>query len=263
MADDSRKHLKRNFGMFVLAFIFAGAAGLGSAHSDNLVLQGSTTFTTTVARPYAEAVEAQTGLHLEVIQNKSNFGLLALFERKADLAMISTTLESELEILRRSNPELPFQRLRAFEITRTRAAFVIHPSNPVRKARLKDIRKILTGEISNWRQLGGPDLPIRVVAIREGGGVLAKVEATLLGGAHISANDVIRIQMGTQIVKVVAQEPGAFGITHLAIVKSSATVELVTDEQIEQVLSLVSLDDPSPRAIAVIEAFRRMAKQGS
>ena len=263
MANDSSKHLERNFGKLMLAVIFAGMSGIGTAYSNDLVLQGSTTFTTTLAQPYAGVVEAQTGLHLEVIPNKSNLGLLALFERKADLAMISTNLESELEILRRSNPDLPFQRLRVFEIVRTRTAFVIHPSNPVRHARLQDIRKILTGEISNWRQLGGPDLPIRVVAIREGGGVLAKVEATLLGGAHISANDVIRIQMGTQIIRVVAQEPGAFGITYLAIVKSGSVVELVTDEPIEQVLSLVSLDDPSPRAIAAIEAFRRMAKKGS
>jgi phosphate transport system substrate-binding protein len=263
MADDSRKHLKRNFGMFVLAVIFAGAAGIGSACSDEFVLQGSTTFTMAVAQPYAKAVEAQTGLHLEVIPNKSNLGLLSLFERKADLAMISTTLERETEILRRSNSELPLQRLKAFEIARTRAAFVIHPSNPVRHARLQDIRKMLTGEISNWQQLGGPDLPIRVVAVRAGGGVLASVEGKLLGGAHISARDAIRVQVGTQIVRVVAQEPGAFGITQLAIVKSSSGVELVTDEQIEQVLSLVSLDDPSPRAVAVIEAFRHMAKKGS
>jgi hypothetical protein len=39
-------------------------------------------------------------------------------------------------------------------------------------------------------------------------------------------------------------------------------VELMTDERIDQVLSLVSLDDPSPNAVAVIEAFRRTAKPG-
>lgn len=256
-------YVRRSFGTLALAIIFAGAAGVCSAHSGELVLQGSTTFTTTLVEPYVKAIEAQTGLHLEVIPNKSNLGLLALFEHKADLAMISTTLEREVEILRRSDPDLPFQRLHTVEISRTRAAFVIHPSNPVRKARLQDIGKILTGEISNWRQLGGPDLPIRVVAIREGGGVLAKVESTLLGGAHISANDVVRIQMGTQIIKVVAQEPGAFGITHLAIVRSGAVVELATDKAIEQVLSLVSLDDPSPDAAIVTEAFRRMAKDNN
>jgi phosphate transport system substrate-binding protein len=263
MVDDSSKHPKCNFGKLVLAVIIAGAAGIGSAYSDNLVLQGSTTFATGVAQPYAKAVEVQTGHHLEVIPNKSNLGLLALFERKADLAMISTTLDKEIKILRRSNPGLRLEGLRAFEIARTRGALVIHPSNPVRNARLQDIRKILTGEIFNWRQLGGPDLPIRIVAVREGGGVLASVEAKLLGGAHISAPDVIRVQVGTQIVRVVAQEPGAFGITQLAIVKSSSAIELVTDEPIEQILSLVSLEDPSPNAIAVIEAFRRMAKSGS
>lgn len=261
MANDTCR--KRTFGTFALAVIFAGAAGVCSAHSDTVVLQGSTTFTTTLVEPFAQAVEAETGLHLEVIPNKSNLGLLALFEHKADLAMISTTLEGELEMLRQSNPDLPFQRLRTFEIGRTRAAFVIHPSNPARKVRLQDIGKILTGEISNWRQLGGPDLLIRVIVIREGGGVLAKVESTLLGGAHVSANDVVRIQMGTQVIKVVAQEPGAFGITHFAIVRLGDVVELMTDETIEQVLSLVCLDDPSPNAVAIIEAFRRMAKSSN
>ena len=146
-------------------------------------------------------MEAQTGHHLEIIPNKSNLGLLALLEHRADLAMISTTLDREVEILRKSEPDLPLQRLKAFEISRTRAALVVHPDNPVRTARLQDVAKILTGEISNWKQLGGPDLPIWVVAVREGGGVLASVETRLLGAAHISAPDVIRVQVGTQIVE--------------------------------------------------------------
>ena len=263
MADNFVKFHKWNLDILVLAAIVAGTASISAARSDNLVLQGSTTFTTGVAQPFASAVEAQTGHHLEIIPNKSNLGLLALFEHKADLAMISTTLGREVDILRKTDPGLPFERLRVFEIVRTRAALVIHPDNPIRTARLHDIGKILTGEFSNWRQLGGPDLPIRVVAVREGGGVLASVEARLLGAAHISAPDAIRVQVGTQIVRVVAQEPGAIGITQLAIVKSSAAVEMITDEPIEQILSLVSLDDPSPAAGATIRAFRLIANQGT
>ena len=192
---------KGKFIRLILAVIVAGTAGVGVAHSGNVMLQGSTTFATGIAQPHAGAVEALTGHRLEIIPNKSNLGLLALLEQRADLAMISTTLEREVEILRRSDASLAFQRLKAFEIARTRAALVIHPDNPVRTARLQDIAKILTGEISNWKQLGGPDLPIRVVAVREGGGVLASVEARLLGAAHISAPDAIRVQVGTQIVK--------------------------------------------------------------
>lgn len=263
MADKFVKFHEWNLGKLILAAIVAGSASISVARSDNLVLQGSTTFATAIAQPRASAVEAQTGHHLEIIPNKSNLGILALFEHKADLAMISTTLEREVDILRKSDPALPFQRLKAFEIARTRAALVIHPDNPVRTARLQDIGKILTGEISNWKQLGGADLPIRVVAVRDGGGVLASVEARLLGAAHISAPDAIRVQVGTQIVRVVAQEPGAIGITQLAVIKSSTAVEMITDEPIEQILSLVSLDDPSPGAGATIRAFRLIANQGT
>jgi phosphate transport system substrate-binding protein len=261
--EDFNKRQLRCLSKLLLALVCIGIGSASVALSEDIVLQGSTTFGTALAQPYAKAVEAQTGMRLEIIPNKSNFGLIALFEGKADLAMISTTLEKEVEFVRRSNPNLRYQDLRAFEVARTRAALVVHPSNPIRSARLEDIRKILTGEISNWRQLGGPDLQIRVVAVRDGGGVVGSVEAKLLGNAHISAPDVIRVQVGTQIVKVVAQEPGAFGITQLAVVKASAAIEMITDEPIEQILSLVSLDDPSPSALATIEAFRRISKQGS
>src|SRR6202022_825545 len=129
-----------------------------AARSDDLVLQGSTTFATRFTQPYTRAVEAQTGHHLEVIPNKSSHGLLALLEHRADLAMISTTLEREVGILRKSDPGLPFQRLQAFEVDRVHVALAIHPDNPVRSARLQDIAKILTGEIVNWKQRGGPAL---------------------------------------------------------------------------------------------------------
>ena len=121
--------LKNSLSRFVLALLVAGSAGMGTARSDNLVLQGSSTFSTALAQPHANTVQAQTGYHLEIIPNKSDLGLLALFERRADMAMISTTLEREVEILRKSDPALPFQKLKAFEIARTRAALVIHPDN--------------------------------------------------------------------------------------------------------------------------------------
>jgi phosphate transport system substrate-binding protein len=263
MSDPHVEFRNWNLKQVIFAMILAASAGICAARAENLVLQGSTTFATGLTQPFASAVEAETGHHLEIIPNKTSLGLLALLEHSADLAMISTTLDRAVEILRKSDPDLAFDRLQAFEIARVRAALVVHPDNPVRSARLQDVAKILTGEISNWKQLGGPDLPIRVVAVREGGGALASVEARLLGPAHISAPDAVRVQVGTQIVRVVAQDPGAIGITQLAIVKSSSAVEMITDESIEQILSLVSLDDPSPGAAATIEAFRRRARQGS
>jgi phosphate transport system substrate-binding protein len=236
--------------------VAVGASGL-VAPAWALTLQGSTTFTTTVVEPHAKAVEDETGIKLDVIPNKSSLGLLALFDHKADLAMISADLDKEVQLLSETDPNLPFDRLKAFEIARTRAVFVVHPDNPVRRLPLASVRKILTGQVTNWKALGGSDLPIRVVAVRTGGGVLASVETALLAGGHISAPDTIRVQVGPQIVKVVAQVPGALGITQLAIVRRSNAIELGTDRPIEQILSLVSLGEPSTEVRRLVEAMRR------
>lgn len=259
MTSAATRILQRRSRVYVLMLALAngGTAACLAASPNGLVLQGSTTFNTNVAEPYGRAIETETGLKLEFIPNKSSLGILALFEKTADLAMISTDLQNEVEVLRPGNPKLAFDRLKSFEITRTRAAFVVHSSNPVRQLPLDAVRKILSGEIANWKDVGGADLPIRVVAVREGGGVLATVEQRLLGKAHISAPNSIRVQVGTQIVTVVGQEQGAFGITQLSIVQASHAVELKTDIPIAQVLSLVSLDKPSPEATSVIEAMRR------
>jgi phosphate transport system substrate-binding protein len=252
------------FATVVWACLFNVAAGAGDdpvVSRGSLSLQGSTTFNTMLVESFGKEVERETGLKLVVIPNRSSLGLLALLSNNASLAMLSTALDTEVDLLRQSNPGMPFERLQSFEIARTRAAFVVHPSNPIQTLPLGSIRKILIGETRNWNELGGPDLPIRVVAVRQGGGVLATVESRLLGKGHISAPDAIRVQVGTQIVTVVGQEPGAFGITHLGVVKASQAVELIADEPIEQVLSLVSLDAPSAEAATVIEAMRRKVAQ--
>ena len=80
--------LKCGFSSLLLAVMLAGSAAIGAARSDNLVLQGSTTFSTGLAQPFASTVEAQTGHHLEIIPNKSNLGLLALFEHRAAAACL-------------------------------------------------------------------------------------------------------------------------------------------------------------------------------
>jgi phosphate transport system substrate-binding protein len=227
-----------------------------------LKIQGSTTFHMTVIGPFGKAVEAETGLQLVVVPNNSRLGLQALFAGEADLAMLSADVKHEVDLLRQSDPSLPFERLRAFQITRPHVAFIVHPENPVRTLPLDTIRRILTGEVINWKDVGGPDLPIRVVSVKQGGGVLTTVETRLFGSGHLSAPDVVRLRMGTQILAVVAQEPGAIGLSQSTLVQLRGATELVADPPIEQVLSLVSLGDPSEQIIAVVEAMQRRFRAG-
>ncbi len=237
------------------------AGGIDAAYADTLTLEGSTTFNTVFLSKRRQEVEARSGHTLRVLPNRSSLGLMALLEGRADLAMISATLESEIAVLRDSQPDLPYGRLRSFAVTSVPSAIIVHPTNPVRTIRLEALRKVLLGEIVNWRELGGEDRPIKVVAIRPGGGVLATLEARVLGPArHIRVPDAIRVPGATQIVKVVEQVEEAIGFSQLSMIRNRQVAEVIPDEPIEQILSLVCLDDPTPAARAVIDAARFLAR---
>ncbi len=111
--------------------------------------------------PYQSAIETASGHKLTVVPNKSSLGLLALFEKRSDFAMISGPLEYEIGDLRLTNPGLPFDRLQTFEIANTRMVFAVNRNNPVHTISDDKMRRILLGEIVNWRDVGGRDLPIR------------------------------------------------------------------------------------------------------
>jgi phosphate transport system substrate-binding protein len=230
-----------------------------AAKADSFVLQGSTTFNNRIMVPLQAAIEGASGQKLTVVPNKTSIGLQALFERRADFAMISAPLENEVEFLKKENATSPYDQLRSFAILRTRVAFAINKENPVRAVSAAEMEKILRGEILNWREVGGPDLPIRIVMVRSGGGVQASVEQQLLMGKPISAPDIILVQISSQVVKIVEQEPGALGLAQLGVVLKGDVAELDSGKTIEQVLSLVTIGEPTPNMRKVIDATLELA----
>ena len=240
-------------------WLAALATGVVTAAPAQTVIHGSMTFNSRIIEPYQSEIETASKQKLTVVANKSSLGLLALLEKRADLAMISAPLEGEVALLQKDRSDLPYGRLRNFEISRTRIAFAVHPTNPIRVADRETIKRVLMGALKNWRGLGGPDLPIRVVMVREGGGVQASVEAELLAGKHIQAENPIRVHISSQVVKMVAQEAGALGLAQLGVLRKSKLPELSLDPPVIQVLNLVTLDEPSPAVQAIIDSARQVA----
>lgn len=185
---------------------------------------------------------------------------MALIEGRAHMSMISASLESEINQLRKSMPGISYERLQAHPILNTRIAIAAHTSNAVRKASLNQIRKMLLGQIRNWSEIGGKNLPIRVVLVG-GGGVTTVVEAELLNGKVPDGAHIIWVKTPVQLVQVIEQEPGAIGFAQLALVKQRGLIEIATEAPLEQTLSLVTFGDPTSSMKAVIDAARKIAEK--
>jgi phosphate transport system substrate-binding protein len=220
-------------------------------------LHGSTTFAAEITEPYRAAIEREAGHPIEVVGSKSSWGLFALLEGRADLAMISAPLASEIDSARSLKPGLPYEKLQAFHVSTTRIAFVVHPTNGIKNLPMAAVVRIFKGEIVNWRDVGGEDRPIRVVATNEGGGTVAAFRAAFLGTAPLPAA-AIRLESAKHVLKAVSQERGAVGIAQLGLV-GTAVNELITDQIVQQPLSLVSLGEPSPGLARIIDATRAVA----
>ena len=142
-------------------------------------------------------------------------------------------------------------------------AFAVNKGNPVRHLANDRMRAILLGDVTNWQAVGGPDLPIKIVHVRDGGGVQASIEAMLLDGKGIGAKNVILVQISSQVVKIVTQLPEALGLSQLTIVRNSNAAELTLDRPVEQHLNLVTLGDPTAEMMKVIDAARRIEKKAT
>ena len=244
---------------FVAVLVAAGIAVASQAVAESLVIHGSTTLNRRLMEPHKAAIEADAKHELTVIPNRSMRGFIALMEGRAHIAMISASLKSEINMLQKIAPGLAYDRLQAHEIMSTRISLVVHPSNPVRKASLDQIRKIVLGEITNWSMLGGKDQAIRVVLVGGGGGVTTVMEAELLGGQPAKGPHILYVRTPVELVQVVEQEPGAIGFAQLALANQRGLPELATERPIEQTLSLVTRGDPTPAMNMVINAVRRAA----
>ena len=83
----------------------------------------------------------------------------------------------------------------------------------------------------------------------------------MLGGQRATGHHIIYVRTPVQLVQVIEQEPGAVGFAQLALAKTKGLPELVTEQPIEQMLSLVTFGDPTPAMNDVIRATRRVSER--
>lgn len=99
-------------------------------------------------------------------------------------------------------------------------AIIVHPSNPLRTLSVNNLRRIFSGEVRNWSQLGGPDELISVFARDENSGTWDSFRHMVLGKISLMA-DAVRFESNNDLSDTVSQTPGAIGFVGLASVRDA------------------------------------------
>lgn len=230
-----------------------------AAQADTVKLAGATTVVNVVVTPHRAFVEKSTGHTLEINGNATGRGMVDLSEGRADAAMVSEPMDIALAAAEVAGKKLDASRFKMHEIRKDEIVFIVHANNPVTKLTLQQLSDIHTGKITNWKQLGGKDLPITVYSDALTGGTRAMVRKIVLNNQEY-APSVKSLTSVSRIADLVPTDEAAIGGLGRGFVKSDGKVKIVETGKIERPLAIVTIGEPQPKVKQVIDAFRTAAR---
>ncbi|HRE21409.1 MAG TPA: substrate-binding domain-containing protein [Rhabdaerophilum sp.] len=110
------------------------------------------------------------------------------------------------------------------------SVFFVHPGVPVQSLSAMQIRGIFNGEITNWREVGGPDLRIRVVRREDADSTVLVFRETLSVFKDIKFTERSKLALTTQeAIRSVIENSGAIGFGPLSDIRDTKLKSLSVD----------------------------------
>jgi len=240
------------------------ALAIGAAHAQTLEVSGATTVQKRILEPGAGPLKAATGVELKIYGPGTGRGMIALIDGKVPVAAAGEALEDAIASAKNAASEMGRTltvpaNLVYHEVATDNIVFVVHETNRVASLSKDQMKAILTGKISNWKQVKGPDLPIKVFAPATGQAVRAAVEKSVLEGAAF-APGTTDIRTALEQLKLTGANPGAIAPYSEAVVKESTEkIRVVPGTVIRRPLGFVTIGAPNPTAKTMIDFFRSPA----
>jgi phosphate transport system substrate-binding protein len=174
--------------------------------AETIKIAGSTT-ASPVVDEIASAYRAENdNVHVEVSSVGSGVGLQQLVDSKIDIAL-SSRFASRQELHEAASKGV---YLVPFRFAYDYIMPVVNPRNSVKNLTSSELEKIYSGEITNWNQVGGKDLPIRVVSREKTSGTYSLWNEKILGKEKMENAD-ITVTSNAGMVAAVSDDVAAIG----------------------------------------------------
>ena len=174
--------------------------------AEKLHIEGSTTVGP-IADGFAEVFkDMYPDVTITVNKSGSGTGAAALMDGRCDIATMSRFMkEQEFKDAIAKNV-FPV----AHAVAMDGVCIVVHPSNPINALSSAQVRDIYLGKMNNWKQLGGPDIPIVVISRDTSSGTYETFESFIMKGQKM-APSVEYVSTNPQAFARVEKTRGAIG----------------------------------------------------
>ena len=216
--------------------------GAGAAPTENIL------------KPIKPYFEKATGIKLQILDYGPKQAMLELEKGVIDAASAGLSFEDWLDLMKKEGvPVKDPASLNFVEIGKDRIVVLIHKDNPVNELSKDQLKGIFTGKITNWKEVGGKDMPIIVVWGKLIPGTNKLFVEKILDGEPV-LKEVLETTTAAEIKNIVAITPEAIGIGPLAVVDGSVKAPKIPD--ISRPITLVTKGKPSAKVQKLIDFIK-------
>ncbi len=179
---------------------------------ENILIKGSDT-EVNLALVLAETyMEKDPNISLAVTGGGSGLGIAALINGRTDIANSSRPMKKE-EVKQAQDRGIDPQSI-IFAVDAL--ALVVNENLAIDSLTLNDISRIYKGDITNWSELGGPDLPISLYGRQSNSGTFIYFRENVIRAEY--SQQVKQMNGTAQIVEAVKTDEAAIGYVGLGYV---------------------------------------------
>ena len=139
----------------------------------------------------------------------SGAGITAVQEGTCDIGLSSRALKDEEKAAGLKETVLAYDGI----------AIIVHPDNPVSDLSIEQIAKLYTGEITNWKDVGGSDAEVVLIGREAASGTRDGFES--ITGTKDKCQYHQELTSTGDVITAVSQNPDAIGYASLAAIKDS------------------------------------------
>ncbi len=191
-------------------------AGCGQKANDNgtttggtVSTDGSTSMEKVIGALGESFMEANSGTTFTYNPTGSGSGIQAVSEGRCDIGLSSRALKDDEKA----------SGLKETIVALDGIAIIVNTQNPVKDLSLEQIAKIYTGEITNWKDVGGNDAEIVLIGREAGSGTRDGFES--ITDTKDACQYRQELTSTGDVITTVSQNPNAIGYASLAAIKDS------------------------------------------
>ncbi|MCL4176927.1 MAG: PstS family phosphate ABC transporter substrate-binding protein [Verrucomicrobia bacterium] len=203
-----------------------GTAALLLPARADITVKGSDTMVI-LAQKWAEVYMANNpSIKIQVTGGGTGTGFAALQNQQTDLCNASRKIRAkEIETCIRAFGKRPTE----YRVALDGLSVYVNAENPVSELTVEQLELIFTAKIRNWKELGGPDLPITVYSRENSSGTYEFFKEHVLQGKDFAAS--AQTMPGTAaVLQAVAKDPKGIGYGGAAYGAGAKHLNIKKDE---------------------------------